>query len=144
MYEVELDAELPADAEVAFTDGRIVLDGAPCAPAQLRRVGPRHAEVTLVEGKYHQVKRMFAAQARRASCVAATIAFLRLTWGVRMLCSRASQRCGVVKLHRSRFGDYGVEGLAPGEFRILPLPPWAAAAGGQPAAAGEHAASEDA
>ena len=64
VYEVELDAELPADAEVAFTDGRIVLDGAPCAPAQLRRVGPRHAEVTLVEGKYHQVKRMFAAQAR--------------------------------------------------------------------------------
>ena len=73
VYEVELDAELPADAEVAFTDGRIVLDGAPCAPAQLRRVGPRHAEVTLVEGKYHQVKRMFAAQARpalrRCSCV---------------------------------------------------------------------------
>lgn len=73
VYEVELDAELPADAEVAFTDGRIVLDGTPCAPAQLRRVGPRHAEVTLVEGKYHQVKRMFAAQARfaprRCSCV---------------------------------------------------------------------------
>jgi hypothetical protein len=68
VYEVELDAELPADAEAAFSDGRIVLDGAPCAPAQLRRVGPRHAEVTLVEGKYHQVKRMFAAQARRALC----------------------------------------------------------------------------
>ena len=67
MYEVELDAELPTDAEAAFSDGRIVLDGAPCAPAQLRRVGPRHAEVTLVEGKYHQVKRMFAAQARLAS-----------------------------------------------------------------------------
>ena len=62
MYEVELDAELPADAEAAFADGRIVLDGAPCAPAQLRRTGPRSAEVTLMEGKYHQVKRMFAAQ----------------------------------------------------------------------------------
>ena len=64
MYEVELDADLPAEAEAAFADGRIVLDGAPCAPAELRRTGPRRAEVTLMEGKYHQVKRMFASQAR--------------------------------------------------------------------------------
>ena len=64
MYETELDAELPAEAEAAFADGRIVLDGAPCAPAELRRTGPRSAEVTLMEGKYHQVKRMFASQAR--------------------------------------------------------------------------------
>ena len=55
------------------------------------------------------------------------------------------QRCGVVKLHRSRFGEYGVEGLAPGEFRILPMPPWAAAAAeaGVPAAEGEAALTAD-
>jgi hypothetical protein len=40
----------------------------------------------------------------------------------------ALQRVGVVKLHRSRFGDFGVEGLAPGEYRVLPLPSWTAAA----------------
>jgi 16S rRNA pseudouridine516 synthase len=65
VYEVELDGDLPAEAEAAFADGRIVLDGAACAPAELRRTGPRAAEVTLMEGKYHQVKRMFAAQARQ-------------------------------------------------------------------------------
>ena len=65
MYEAELDGDLPAEAETAFLDGRIVLDGAPCAPAELRRTGPRTAQVTLMEGKYHQVKRMFASQARK-------------------------------------------------------------------------------
>ena len=51
----------------------------------------------------------------------------------------------MVKLHRSRFGEYGVEGLAPGEFRILPMPPWAAAAAeaGVPAAEGEAALTAD-
>jgi hypothetical protein len=34
----------------------------------------------------------------------------------------------VTRLHRARFGEYGVEGLAPGEWRVLPLPAWCAAA----------------
>jgi hypothetical protein len=36
--------------------------------------------------------------------------------------------CAVTKLHRAKFGEYGVEGLAPGEWRVLPLPAWCAAA----------------
>ena len=34
----------------------------------------------------------------------------------------------VTRLHRARFGEYGVEGLAPGEWRVLPLPAWCASA----------------
>ncbi len=34
----------------------------------------------------------------------------------------------MTKLHRAKFGEYGVEGLAPGEWRVLPLPAWCAAA----------------
>ena len=33
-----------------------------------------------------------------------------------------------MKLHRSRFGEFGVDGLAPGEYRVIPLPPWSRAA----------------
>lgn len=128
VYETELDAELPAEAEVAFADGRIVLDGAPCAPAELRRTGARSAEVTLMEGKYHQVKRMFASQARKAQLIALRCFALPHNTPLTRLRRSLMQRVGVVKLHRSRFGDWGVEGLAPGEFRVLPLPAWTAAA----------------
>ena len=62
-----------------------------------------------------------------------------------------AQRCGVARLHRSRFGEFDVEGLAPGEWRLLPLPPWTAAAaeaaadGVAPAAPGgaAHAEAEE-
>jgi hypothetical protein len=64
LYEAQLSSDLPADAVATFARGSIVLDGAPCAPAELRPTGPRAAEVTLTEGRYHQVKRMFASQAR--------------------------------------------------------------------------------
>jgi 16S rRNA pseudouridine516 synthase len=50
----------------------------------------REARLEIIEGRYHQVKRMFA-----------------------------SQGCPVVRLHRSRFGDFTVENLAPGEWRII-------------------------
>ena len=66
-----------------------------------------------------------------------------LTW-------RGAQGCMVTRLHRARFGEYGVEGLAPGEWRVLPLPPWSEAAreagGGadpQEGAAGEAEEDEE-
>jgi 16S rRNA U516 pseudouridylate synthase RsuA-like enzyme len=34
----------------------------------------------------------------------------------------AAAGCPVVRLHRSRFGDFTVDGLAPGEWRAIPLP----------------------
>ena len=58
-----------------------------------------------------------------------------------------AQGCAVTRLHRARFGEYGVEGLAPGEWRELPLPPWSEAAreaGGGAAADGADAEAEDA
>jgi 16S rRNA pseudouridine516 synthase len=60
LYEAQLSSAIPARVVATFAHGSIVLDGAPCAPAQLRRTAPRAAEVTLTEGRYHQVKRMFA------------------------------------------------------------------------------------
>lgn len=46
-----------------FESGELVLRGedAPCRPATVRLLEPRLAEVSLTEGRYHQVRRMFAA-----------------------------------------------------------------------------------
>jgi len=94
VYEATVEGALSQDTVDAFARG-IQLEGedAPCAPAALRLVDATHAEVTMTEGKYHQVRRMFAA-------------------------------CGlhVTALHRARFGEWTVEGLAPGEWKELPLP----------------------
>jgi 16S rRNA pseudouridine516 synthase len=47
----------------AFTAGELVLRGEeqPCAPAQVDLVDDRTARITITEGRYHQVRRMFAA-----------------------------------------------------------------------------------
>ena len=57
-----------------------------------------------------------------------------------------AQGCAVTRLHRARFGEYSVEGLAPGEWRVLPLPPWSEAAreAGGGAAAEADAEEEEA
>lgn len=50
------------DAEITALAGGIVLsDGTCCQPAQARTFPDRYALICLHEGKYHQVKRMFAA-----------------------------------------------------------------------------------
>lgn len=60
VYYVEVDGELTgADAE-AFTGGMTLADGTRYLPAVLRPLGGGRGEVTLREGKYHQVKRMLA------------------------------------------------------------------------------------
>ena len=63
VYSVVLDARVPAEAAARFADGMLLLTGesVPCAPAKLRVTGERMASVTLTEGRYHQVRRMFAA-----------------------------------------------------------------------------------
>jgi 16S rRNA pseudouridine516 synthase len=60
----------------------------------LEIVSPREARLELVEGRFHQVKRMFE-----------------------------SQGFNVSRLHRSRFGDFELGDLAPGQWRLLPFPP---------------------
>lgn len=61
-YEVTLSAPLPGDAAERFRAGIRLEDGYLCLPAVLEyEDGARSAVVRIHEGKFHQVKRMFAA-----------------------------------------------------------------------------------
>ena len=94
VYRATLATDLPAGLAERFAAGTLVLTGEKeaCAPATLRALGPREAELTLTEGKYHQVRRMFA-----------------------------SQGCEVLTLHRPQFGHLDLGDLAVGQWRELPL-----------------------
>lgn len=59
-YFVRLRDGIPENAEDMFAEG-MVLDGEKCLPAKLNRINERECELTLHEGKYHQIKRMFEA-----------------------------------------------------------------------------------
>ncbi|KAG2450498.1 hypothetical protein HYH02_004999 [Chlamydomonas schloesseri] len=67
VYEATLaDPLSPKAAEAAakkFASGTLMLEGdfAPLLPAKLERTGERTARVAICEGRYHQVRRMFAA-----------------------------------------------------------------------------------
>lgn len=93
IYRVTLDRDLAPPLITLFASGTLQLDGEekPCAPAELKIIAPREAELTLIEGKYHQVRRMFAA-------AGAT----------------------VKTLHRESFGALSLAGVAPGQWRELP------------------------
>ena len=60
------------------------------APAEARSLGPGSVELTLHEGRKHQVKRMLDAVGHPVS-----------------------------RLHRSRYADLDLTGLEPGEWREL-------------------------
>lgn len=94
VYVAGLDRELDAGLVEVFARGDLMLRGEdkPCLPARLEILAPRTARLTLSEGRYHQVRRMFASQG----------------WHVE-------------KLHRERFGPYALDELAEGEWRHLPL-----------------------
>lgn len=95
LYEVTVDRDLEAKLVGAFAAGTLLLEDEhkPCLPAKLEIVSAREARLELTEGKYHQVKRMFA-----------------------------SQGWTVTRLHRSRFGDFELGDLAVGQWRKLALP----------------------
>lgn len=61
-YCVVTDKPIPLNLAADFLKGVILEDGYVCKPAILNMEGPNHAKVILLEGKYHQVKRMFQAQ----------------------------------------------------------------------------------
>ncbi len=91
-YHVKLEGQ-PSSNDLARLERGIVLDGRPTAPCKIRMIAERDKpwyEITLVEGRYHQVRRMF---------------------------ERSGQR--VVKLKRVRFAFLTDRGLAPGKFRRL-------------------------
>jgi 16S rRNA pseudouridine516 synthase len=94
IYRAAVDRDLSPDLIALFAGGTLLLEDekAPCAPAALTIISPREAELTLTEGRYHQVRRMFAA-------VGAT----------------------VLTLHRAQFGDLTLGDLPAGKWRELPL-----------------------
>ena len=95
IYEVTVDRDLEPGLVGIFAAGELVLEDEEkaCLPATLEIRGPRVAWLHLVEGKFHQVKRMFA-----------------------------SQGYTVTRLHRRSFGEIEAGDLAPGKWRLLPLP----------------------
>lgn len=91
-YRAWLADPLPQTAIQQFAEG-ILLRGEkdPTLPAELQIISEHEALVTLNEGRYHQVKRMFAAIGNK-----------------------------VEKLHRERIGNLQLpEDLAEGEYRVL-------------------------
>lgn len=63
VYQVQLDRPLEGHEAALFASGTLVLNSEtrPLLPAKLEILGAKEALVTLHEGRYHQVRRMFAA-----------------------------------------------------------------------------------
>lgn len=65
VYYVEVNDVLDSDAPDFFQQGVTFLDGTTCKPAKLevlsRQKGHSKARITISEGKFHQVKKMFLA-----------------------------------------------------------------------------------
>ncbi len=58
-YLVTLDGTLTDDLPELFAQGITLADGAACKPAGLEILSENTAKITITEGKYHQIKRMF-------------------------------------------------------------------------------------
>ena len=89
VYEAEVEGEPDEEALRRLREGVELEDGR-TAPARVRRLGPSRLELAVHEGRKHQVKRMCAAVGHP-----------------------------VVRLHRSRYAELDLGGLAPGEWREL-------------------------
>ena len=62
-YRVTLDRPMAGDEGALFASGEMMLenDDKPLLPAVLETISPTEALLTITEGRYHQVRRMFAA-----------------------------------------------------------------------------------
>lgn len=92
VYLATLADALPENAEDRFMAGILLeSEDKPTLPAVLERVDERRARLTIQEGKYHQVRRMFASLGNH-----------------------------VLALHRERIGSLALDSdLQPGESRYL-------------------------
>jgi 23S rRNA pseudouridine2605 synthase len=89
VYEVDVEGR-PDDAALRRLAEGVELDDGRTAPARVRRLAPSKIELTLHEGRKHQVKRMLAAVGHP-----------------------------VRRLHRSTYARLTLEGLEPGRWREL-------------------------
>ncbi|TXH06292.1 MAG: rRNA pseudouridine synthase [Nevskiaceae bacterium] len=92
VYEATLSTDLRGDEAAIFASGTLMLESetTPLAPAQLEILAPRQARLTLTEGRYHQVRRMFAAVHNH-----------------------------VITLRRTRIGGLSLHDLPAGQWRLL-------------------------
>jgi len=91
-YDASLAGELRGDEADIFASGALVLEGesTPLEPAVLETIDARRARVTVTEGRYHQIRRMFAAVGNH-----------------------------VEALHRAAVGSLTLGTLPAGEWRVL-------------------------
>lgn len=92
VYEATLAVPLKGDEKDIFASGELMLNGEkkPLLPATLEVLSPTHVRLEICEGKYHQVKRMFAAVGNR-----------------------------VLTLHRVSFAGFTVEDLEEGSYKNI-------------------------
>ena len=93
VYRATLARPLEGGEAALFASGELVLEGEdkPLSPAALEVITPTEATLTVTEGRYHQVRRMFAAVGNH-----------------------------VETLHRERVGALTLpDDLPPGEWRLL-------------------------
>ena len=89
-YFVQVDQKIPDTTAGQFAEGVDIGDEKRTLPADLKILGDREAELTISEGRFHQVKRMFAAVG-----------------------------CKVVYLKRIRMGSLTLRDLEKGTYRKL-------------------------
>lgn len=91
-YDAHLATDLRGDEAELFASGTLMLESEsePLKPATLDVLGPRDVRLTLTEGRYHQVRRMFGAVGNH-----------------------------VETLHRSALGSLTLGDLPAGSWRIL-------------------------
>ena len=92
VYEAHLAEDLGDNADEVLASGTMLLesDVVPLQPVKLEVITPRHVRITLTEGRYHQVRRMFAALGNH-----------------------------VTSLHRAAIGNLDLGDLREGEWREL-------------------------
>ena len=66
-YHARVDGIPDRNDAKAFADGLILADGTKCLPAKLEITGKNECFVTVMEGKYHQVRRMLASRGKSVS-----------------------------------------------------------------------------
>ena len=64
VYFAEVDGVSDEEDVKAFAEGLVLKDGLHCLPALLEPTGGNTCRVTVMEGKYHQVKRMLASRGK--------------------------------------------------------------------------------